>query len=99
MAKLPAEKIKEFRRELLEFLYHIHPYDISRSSVYEAYYQYYQVQFIDQTLEYLTKKGLIERITKEVPGNIFEEQIKYIIMPNGIDIVEGTSHDNGIAKR
>ena len=39
---LPAQVKKEFRGEILSFLYGIHPLAISQVSIYQTYFQYYK---------------------------------------------------------
>ena len=48
---LPAQVKKEFRGEILSFLYGIRPLAISQVSIYQTYFQYYRTEDIDKILE------------------------------------------------
>ena len=93
---LPAQVKKEFRGEILVFLYDIHPLSISLTSIYQTYFQYYRTEDIDRILEYLIEKGYVEEETIQPPGATFETVKKYRITPAGIDLLDGTIRDPGI---
>ena len=93
---LPTQVKKEFRGEILSFLYGIHPLAISQVSIYQTYFQYYRTEDIDKILEYLVEKGYAEEETIQPPGAMYETVKNYKITPAGIDLLDGTIQDPGI---
>ena len=93
---LPAQVKKEFRGEILSFLYGIHPLAISQVSIYQTYFQYYRTEDIDKILEYLVEKGYVEEGLIQPPNTMFELVKNYKITPEGIDLLDGTIQDPGI---
>ena len=93
---LPAQIKKEFRGELLVFLYDIHPLSISLTSIYQTYFQYYRTEDIDKILEYLVEKDYVEEETVQPPNTMFETVKRYKITPSGIDLLDGTTADAGV---
>ena len=93
---LPAQIKKEFRGELLVFLYDIHPLSISLTSIYQTYFQYYRTEDIDRILEYLVEKSYVEEETVQPPNTMFETVKRYKISPAGIDLLDGTTSDPGV---
>lgn len=93
---LPAQIKKEFRGEILSFLYGIHPLAISQVSIYQTYFQYYRTEDIDKILEYLVEKGYVEEELIQPPNTMFEIVKNYKITPAGIDLLDGTIQDPGI---
>lgn len=93
---LPAQIKKEFRGEILTFLYGIHPLAISQVSIYQTYFQYYRTEDIDRILEYLVEKGYVEEEMIQPPNTMFEIVRNYKISPSGIDLLDGTITDPGI---
>lgn len=93
---LPAQVKKEFRGEILTFLYGIHPLAISQVSIYQTYFQYYRTEDIDKILEYLVEKGYVEEELIQPPNTMFEIVKNYKITPAGIDLLDGTIQDPGI---
>ena len=93
---LPAQIKKEFRGEILTFLYDIHPLSISLTSIYQTYFQYYRTEDIDRILEYLVEKNYVEEETVQPPNTMFETVKRYKISPAGIDLLDGTIIDAGV---
>ena len=93
---LPAQVKKEFRGEILSFLYGIHPLAISQVSIYQTYFQYYRTEDIDRILEYLVEKNYVEEETVQPPNTMFETVKRYKISPAGIDLLDGTIADAGV---
>ena len=93
---IPAQVKKEFRGELLCFLYDIHPLSISLTSIYQTYFQYYKTEDIDKILEYLVEKGYVEEETVQPPNTMFETVRRFKITPAGIDLLDGTIEDPGV---
>ena len=93
---LPAQVKKEFKGQILSFLYGIHPLAISQVSIYQTYFQYYRTEDIDKILEYLVEKGYVEEGLIQPPNTMFELVKNYKITPAGIDLLDGTIQDPGI---
>ena len=95
--RIPIVKIKELRGQLLDFLADIYPYDITLTSIYSTYYQYYETSVIDKALQYLEDKEYIKiKIQKGV--RFFDDIQKYAITAKGIDLIDGSISDNGIIR-
>lgn len=94
----PALK-KELRGQILMFLYGIYPCETSQESVLETYYDYWEYDDIIQALEYLCGKGYVQKREIASPLGGFERIRKYMITPQGIDLYDQTTEDNGVYVR
>jgi DNA-binding PadR family transcriptional regulator len=88
---------KLLRGLILDFLNRIYPRDIEKLGVIEAFYKEFKPKDIEKALEYLKDKGYVEEREMEHPVRRFEMIRLYKITPRGIDLIEGTLCDNGIA--
>lgn len=98
--KLDAVKKKELRGQILLFLEHINPYPISRDSIYESLYEYWQTEDILQALQYLIDSGYVEE--KAIPspfGKAFDKLHTYRITKAGVDLCDQTKTDEGVHVR
>ena len=88
--------MKALRGQILDFLRRIYPREIEELGVISVFYQYYTDKDIKQSLQYLADKGYVE--IKEVPHPYRRrKKVKlYRITATGIDLLEGTIHDDGI---
>lgn len=97
MKRMPPEKTKELRGLVLFFLSNIYPCSISKVSVYKSFYQYWQTDHIDRALAYLEDKGYAARMELKDPfGEPFEVIEEWEVTSKGIDLCEGTIHDDGV---
>lgn len=88
--------MKALRGQILDFLKRIYPREIEELGVISVFYQYYTDRDIRQALQYLADKGYVE--LREVP-HPFHRRKKvrlYRITAHGIDLIEGTIHDEGV---
>jgi len=88
--------MKALRGQILDFLKRIYPREIEELGIIAVFYQYYTDKDIRQSLQYLADKGYVE--IKEVP-HPFQRRKKvrlYRITATGIDLIEGTLHDDGV---
>jgi hypothetical protein len=100
MGELQLVKKKELRGELLRFLLGIYPEQITKESVYETFYEYWRTDDIDKELAYLVDKRYVS--CKETPtpfGPSFEKVVNYKLLPDGKDVVDGVTQDNGVFVR
>lgn len=98
--KLNAVKKKELRGQLLLFLNEVNPYPISRESIFESLYEYWQTEDILQALQYLVDGLYVKETSVANPfGSSFERIHNYIITKTGVDLCDGTIADEGIFVR
>lgn len=98
--KLEAVKKKELRGQILLFLSNINPYPISRESIFETLYEYWQTEDILQALQYLIDGGYVEEKAVSSPfGSSFDKIHNYRITKKGVDICDLTILDEGIHVR
>lgn len=98
--KLDAIKKKELRGQILVFLGHVNPYPISRESIYETLYEYWQTEDILQALQYLVDGGYVEEKVIESPfGSAFDKIHNYRITKKGVDLCDLTITDEGVHVR
>ena len=88
--------MKVLRGQILDFLKRIYPREIEELGVISVFYQYYTDKDIRQSLQYLADKGYVE--IKEVPHPYHRrKKIRLCrITAKGIDLLEGTIHDDGV---
>ncbi len=88
--------MKALRGQLIDFLKRIYPREIEELAIISVFYQYYTDRDIKQALQYLVDKGYVEK--KEVPHPYHRRKTVrlYRITAHGIDLIEGTVHDDGI---
>lgn len=98
--KLDAVKKKELRGQILLFLGHVNPYHISRESIYETFYEYWQTEDILQALQYLVDGEYVEEKVLASPfGSAFDKTHNYRITKKGVDLCDLTISDNGVHVR
>lgn len=98
--KIDTVKKKELRGQLLLFLEHVNPYQISRESIYETFYEYWQTEDILQALQYLVDSGYIEEKVNPSPfGTAFDKIHNYRITKKGVDLCDLTITDEGVHVR
>jgi len=85
------------RGKLLEFLKDIYPEGAESRAIASVFYEYHKYNGIMQSLEYLADKGyvLCKKISHPYKSN--ETLSMYKISPAGIDLIEGTTIDPGVA--
>jgi len=88
---------KLLRGLILDFLHRIYPRDIEKIGIIEVFYKDWKPKDIEKALGYLRDKGYIKELEVEHPVRKFERLQIYKITPFGIDLIEGTHCDNGIA--
>jgi len=88
--------MKALRGQILDFLKRIYPREIEELGIISVFYQYYTDKDIRQSLQYLADKGYVEK--KELPHPYHRRKKVYLyrITATGIDLIEGTIHDEGV---
>jgi len=84
--------MKALRGQILDFLKRIYPREIEELGIISVFYQYYT----DKDIRQLADKGYVE--IKELP-HPYQRRKKvrlYRITATGIDLLEGTIHDDGV---
>ncbi len=98
--ELQTEKKKELRGNLLQFLCTIYPHPISRESVYETFFEYWETDDILKALQYLVDKGYLEETRLKSPfGSAFERIHNYRLTAKGQDLYDQSITDDGIHVR
>ena len=88
--------MKALRGQILDFLKRIYPREIEELGVISVFYQYHTDKDIRQSLQYLADKGYVEKREVPHPYHRRKKVHLYRITAKGIDLIEGTIHDEGI---
>lgn len=98
--ELKAAKKKELRGQILLFLGSVNPYPISRESIYQTFYEYWQVEDVLQALQYLVDGGYAAERSMDSPfGSAFDKMHNYRITKKGVDLCDMTIADEGVNVR
>lgn len=92
-----SAQIRTLRGDILQFLYNIGSSNASESSIIQAYYEYYKPEDIRRALSYLKDSGLIICEERNHPVYKLMKEKFYHIAPSGMDLVDGTIENPGIA--
>jgi DNA-binding PadR family transcriptional regulator len=90
-------RTKFLRGLILDFLHRIYPREIEKVGIIEAFYKDWKPKEIERALGYLRDKGYVEEKKIPHPVRKFERILIYRLTPNGIDVLERTVEDSGIA--
>ncbi|MEO2083421.1 MAG: hypothetical protein ABGX12_05320 [Desulfurobacteriaceae bacterium] len=90
-------RLKFLRGLILDFLHRIYPREIEKVGIIEAFYKDWKPRDIERALGYLRDKGYVEEKKIPHPVRRYEMIRIYRLTPVGIDILERTIEDNGIA--
>jgi len=87
---------KTLRGQILDFLYKVYPEETEEVTIISVFYQYFKESQIKKSLQYLVDKGYIE--LKDIPHPVHQRKIirLYKILPPGVDLIEGNTHDETI---
>ena len=88
--------MKALRGQILDFLQRIYPREIEELGVISVFYQYHTDKAIKQSLQYLADKGYVEINEVPHPYHRRKKVRLYRITATGIDLLEGTIHDDGV---
>lgn len=95
----PAKK-KELRGQILVFLNTINPDSISRESILQTFYEYWECDDIMQAVQYLIDGGYAEQKSLQSPfGTAFDRLHNYKITKKGVDLCDLTITDDGVHAR
>jgi hypothetical protein len=91
------QKNNGLRGTLLEWLNKLYPDGADLRLLVGTLYQYHKPDDIKVSLEYLADKGYISKKELPHPYKAGELIVIYKITPAGIDLMDGTTSDPGIA--
>lgn len=98
--ELKTAKKKELRGHILIFLNTINPESISRESIMQTFFEYWEYDDLMQALQYLVDGGYAEE--KKLPspfGTAFDKLHSYKITKKGVDLCDLTISDDGVFVR
>ncbi len=93
---IAAVKRKELRGFLLKFLEKVYPENISRESIFETFYEYWQTDDMMDELQYLVEKGYVDEHITKSPFLSFNLIHNYKLTAMGKDLLDGTIEDPGV---
>lgn len=97
---IKIEKRKELRGFIVEFLNGIYPNQISKESIYETFYEYWETEDIEKELAYLVDKNYVSTKVLISPfGSAFSKIHNFKLTATGKDLLDGTIDDPGVNVR
>jgi len=94
---MTAAQTRTLRGDILQFLYNIGSSNASEASIIQSYYEYYRPEDIRRALSYLKDSNLIICEERNHPVYKLTKEKFYHIAPGGMDLVDGTSENPGVA--